>query len=354
MTANDTTNDTTFDLIDALLTVDLPARGVIDLAYPVFRDHYSRPLFALAAQTLTAAVQPGDTVIIATGFPNRIRIDPDIAESDGPVGAAAMARALEMGLGAAPVIVVEAPLVDATIATVQALGLRCVDPDQAVASAQTSSNLHCAAVVASPMDPTEARVLAQQLTAANRVGAFIAIEKGGANAQGVIHYSRGTPGTGWIAPVDGMMEIVAAQGGATIGIGDGGNEVGMGNAQGALRDVIPYGADCGCPCGGGIVPGFETDVVLPVTVSNWGGYGVCAALAIALGDPRLLHDAAAESRMLQAAGVAGLIDGVSGFTEPTSDGLSEQIHTSIIDLLHGIIGQGVDLAAWPGRATPPA
>lgn len=343
-------NGSSYELIDALLTVDLPARGVIDIAYPLFRQHYGRPLFGMAAELLTTSVKPGDVVVIATGFPNRIRIDPDIAESDGPVGAASMARAFELGLGAAPIIVVEPAIVDGTIATVQALGLRCLTVEQAIASAQSRSNLHGVAVVASPMDSTEARRFAEELAAAHRVAAFVAIEKGGPNAAGIAHYSRGTPGTSWIAPIDPMMQIFADVGAISIGIGDGGNEIGMGNADGALRELLPYGTDCGCPCGEGIVPARQTDVVLPVTVSNWGGYGVSAALAIALDDPRLLHDAAAESRMLRAAGLAGLIDGVSGFTEPTSDGLSEAVHMSVVDLLHGVIGSGVDLAAWPSRS----
>jgi D-glutamate cyclase len=336
-----------YELIDALLTVDLPVRGVVDIAYPLFRRHYGRPLFALAAELLTEAVHPGDTVVLATGFPNRIRVDPRIAESDGPVGAASMARAFELGQGAAPIVLVEESIVAGTVAALQALGLRCVTPEQAVSSARTASNLHAAAVIPSPMDPEETRRLAESLVEMNRVAAFVAIEKGGANPAGEIHYSRGTLGTGRVSPLDPFMEVVEAAGAVTIGIGDGGNEIGMGNADGALRHVLPYGADCGCPCGQGIVPGRQTDLVLPVTVSNWGGYGVSAALALAFGDRRLLHDSRAEGRMLRAAGLAGLIDGVSGFTEPTSDGLSESIHRSVVDILHGIVGHGVTAGAWP-------
>ena len=349
MTVDDTAG---YAMIDALLTIDLPARGVVDIAYPLFRRHYGRPLFSLAAELLTGAVRPGDSVVIATGFPNRTRIDPTIAESDGPVGAASMARAFEIGLGAAPIILVEEPIVAGTVAAVQALGLRCVSAEQAVASARSPSNLHAVAVVPSPMDPGEARRLAEDLVAMNRVAAFLAIEKGGANPAGVVHYSRGTVASRWVAPLDPVMAVFEEAGAVSIGIGDGGNEIGMGNADGALREVLPYGAECGCPCGQGIVPARQTDLVLPVTVSNWGGYGVSAALALALGDPRVLHDARAESRMLAAAGLAGLIDGVSGFTEPSSDGLSEGIHTSVVDLLAGIVGVGVHQGAWPGPSRP--
>ncbi|HSJ29595.1 MAG TPA: glutamate cyclase domain-containing protein [Acidimicrobiia bacterium] len=342
-----TTDLATYEMLDTLLTVDLPARGVIDIAYPLFREHYGRPLFGIAAELLMDAVAPGDTVVIATGFPNRTRIDPTIAESDGPVGAASMARAFEIGLGAAPVILVEDSIVAGAVAAVQALGMKSVTPEQAVASARSASNLHAVAVLASPLDAGEARHLAERLSATNRVAAFVAIEKGGANAAGEIHYSRGTRGTPWVAPLDPVMEVFETHGAISIGIGDGGNEIGMGNADGALREVLPYGADCGCPCRLGIVPARQTDLVLPVTVSNWGGYGVSAALSFALDDPRLLHHADSEARMLRAAGLAGLIDGVSGFTEPTSDGLSEAVHTSIVDLLHAIVGRGVHRGAWP-------
>ncbi|WAX55150.1 DUF4392 domain-containing protein [Jatrophihabitans cynanchi] len=333
--------------IDRLLTADLPNRGRIDILYPHFRDFYGEPLTLLAARTLTAAVRPGDLVLIATGWLNRPYVSTDVAESDGPTGAAALARAVRIGLGAVPVILVEPELVPAMTGVVHAAGLRCLPLAEAVRTGDADVLLHAAAVVAYPADRAAAGAAAEGLFV-HRVGAFIAIEKGGANEAGRVHMSQGRECTATVASMDSLIALCRERSVPTIGIGDGGNELGMGNAGGSLRDVLPYGRDCGCGCGGGVVPAAETDVAVPVTVSNWGGYGICAALAAVLGRPEVMHDERLEHRMLQACSAAGLIDGVTGFTEPTSDGLDEDVHLAIVTLLRTLIGCGVEVAAWPG------
>ncbi len=334
------------DRIDRLISIDLPRRGRIDLLYPHFRQHYGTPLSLLAARVLERHVRQGDLVLIATGWLNRPSVSANVAESDGPTGAAAMARAVSIGLGAVPVLLVEAELVPAMTAVVHAAGLRCLSLQEAVKTGNPDVLLHGAAVLAYPTNREQASVLANQLLE-HSVGAFIAIEKGGANEQGRVHMSQGRECTDTVASMDSLIELCRARSIPTIGIGDGGNEIGMGNDGGALRDLLPYGRDCGCGCGGGIVPFTETDVVLPATVSNWGGYGICAALAAVLNDPRVMHDEALEHRMLTACCAHGLIDGVTGFTDPTSDGLDESIHLGVVTLLRTLIGCGIDRTAWP-------
>lgn len=342
------------DQIDRLLSIDLPSRDRIDIIYPHFRQHYRTPLSLLAAQRLRDSVRPGDLVLIATGWLNRPYISRRIAESDGPTGAAALARAVQIGLGAVPVLLVEPELVPAMTAVVHAAGLSCLELDEAVAAGSPDVLLHPAAVVPHPVDPHAADRLTTRLLAGHPVGAFIAIEKGGANERGRAHMSQGRECTATVAPTTGLINGCRERGIATIGIGDGGNEIGMGNAGGSLRQILPYGSDCGCGCGGGVVPAVETDVVLPVTVSNWGGYGICAALATLLDRTEVLHDERTERRLLGACARHGLIDGVTGFTEPTSDGLDEEVHVAVITLLRTLIGVGVDPSAWPKRQVDPA
>src|SRR5690606_37507077 len=130
----------------------------------------------------------------------------------------------------------------------------------------------------------------------------------------------------------------------TIGIGDGGNEMGMGNANGILRSLLIFGDP---KYNGGIVPAKETDFVIPATVSNWGGYGLAAALAAMLHSPEIMHDEAAERRMLTASSFQGLIDGVTGTTGTSSDGLSEDVHVAIVGLLRALIGIALDDIDWP-------
>ena len=64
--------------------------------YDETREMYGRPLTLLAAERLLESVGRGDHVLIITNS----------HETDGPPGAAALARSLVVGLGAIPVIVV--------------------------------------------------------------------------------------------------------------------------------------------------------------------------------------------------------------------------------------------------------
>ena len=332
--------------IDQLLTIDFPTRDVIDIAYPAFRDHYGAPLTYLAAKALST-VKRGQVVFIATGFVNRPAIDTAIAESDGPVGAAVLARAVHRGLGAVPVILIEEQVIPAMARILHACGLRVMKLERAKRCADPTRTQDGVAILASPVEWAEAEAQAELLLDQEDVGAFIAIEKGAANPAGEVLFSRGRVCTPTVGKIDPLVRLCRARGIPTIGIGDGGNEMGMGNAGGILRKLMVYGD---ARYNGGIVPAQETDFVVPVTVSNWGGYGVAAALAAILDRPDLIHDEATERRMLLAASLEGLIDGVTGTTLPTSDGLGESVHVAIVTMLRAIIGVGVPKTDWPSQA----
>lgn len=332
--------------VDQLLTIDYPAREVIDVAYATFRRHYGAPLTYLAAEALSK-VRRGQLVLIATGFVNRPSIDPAIAESDGPVGAAVLARAVHLGLGAVPVILIEEQLIGSMTRILHACGLRVMDLERARRCADAAVTQDAAAILASPLELEQARQQAGHLLDTEDVGAFVAIEKGALNPAGEVLFSRGRPCTATVGKIDPFVTLCRQRGIPTIGIGDGGNEMGMGNAGGALRSLLTYGA---ASYNGGIVPAQETDYVVPVTVSNWGGYGLAAVLAALLGRPDLLHDEATERRMLLAASLDGLIDGVTGTTLPTSDGLSGDVHAAIVSMLRAIVGIGIPATDWPATA----
>lgn len=335
------------ETIDRLITIDLPRRGVIDTIYPLARAHHGAPLSSSAALLLHRSISPGQVVLIATGWLDRPHVSRLVAETDGPPGAATLARALHLGLGAVPFLLVETELVPAMTSVVQAAGLRCLTPKQAIAAKASTANLHAAAVLPLPSDTTQADQVAERLCDTFDVGAFVSVEKGGMNARGRIHTSRGADTTDVLAKADSLLAACHARGIASIGIGDGGNELGMGTIAPALRQALRFGSDCGCGCGGGVVPAGHTDVLVAATVSNWGANAVCAALAAGLERPELLHSQATEEAVLQAAAAGGLIDGVSGFVAPTADGLDLSVHLAILALLRTAAGEGVDTAAWP-------
>lgn len=348
MTTNEQTSNLTtpdfglYERIDELLSIDFPEREVIAVAYQAFREHYGSPLCYLAAKALSN-VKRGQLVLIATGFVNRPSIDTIIAESDGPVGAAVLARAVHLGLGAVPVLLVEEQIIPSMTRILHSIGLRVLDLAAARKCADPYATMDGATILASPTDWTAAEAQGQMLLEQD-VGAFIAIEKGASNPNGEILFSRGRVCTGTVGKIDPLVRLCRERGIPTIGIGDGGNEMGMGNANGILRALLTFGDP---KYNGGIVPAQETDFVIPATVSNWGGYGLAAALAAMLHSPEIMHDEAAERRMLTASSFEGLIDGVTGTTETSSDGLSEDVHVAIVGLLRTLIGIGLDDIDWP-------
>jgi D-glutamate cyclase len=104
----------------------------------------------------------------------------------------------------------------------------------------------------------------------------------------------------------------------TIGIGDGGNEIGMGKIPwDIIRRNIPRGGLVACR-----VP---TDLLIVCGVSNWGAYGLAAGIRLLRGarpDPDLF-DPERERALLRVMVERGpLVDGTSGRPTITVDGLS--------------------------------
>ena len=104
----------------------------------------------------------------------------------------------------------------------------------------------------------------------------------------------------------------------TIGIGDGGNEIGMGKIpHETIVKNIPNGDLIHCR-----VP---TDHLIVAGVSNWGAYALAAGLFVLLDrkPPPDLFDPDRELTILEAMVREGpLVDGVTGQQTATVDGLS--------------------------------
>jgi hypothetical protein len=330
--------------VDKLITMDLPFRGVIDILYPAAREKAGAPLTMLAAERLLGAVKAHDIILIATGWPDRPHISPEVAETDGPPGAALLGRALHRGLKALPFFLVETRLIHAMKSVTQSAGFRVLSPEEAIAASQSSSPLHGAAVLGFPTDPEEARQESTTLLNRYKPQAVITIEKGGMNEKGIVHTSRGHDTTEQMAKVDFLVAEARSRNILTIGIGDGGNEVGMGNIRDVIRQRLPFGAQCRCPCGQGIAPVTEVDVLVTATVSNWAAYGISACLAWLLRDAAVMHEEDLEKWVLYHASDAGLIDGISGFVEPGADGLRAPMHGHLVELLKGLVEQGIHRA----------
>jgi D-glutamate cyclase len=94
--------------VDQLVTIDLPSYGVINPLHAGAVELQGGHLCLRAAELLNKRVHPGATVILLTGL-----ILPGHhphGETDGPLGAAVLARALALGLSARVLVAIEPEL----------------------------------------------------------------------------------------------------------------------------------------------------------------------------------------------------------------------------------------------------
>src|SRR5688500_4700269 len=102
------------DAIDRICALEIrfrPAenglpRGVTTPLYEAARRYAGKPMSYLAATGLIERVKPNDRVFIVCGSGTAPFLP--YGETDGPLGGAAVARAVELGLGAKPIIISEA------------------------------------------------------------------------------------------------------------------------------------------------------------------------------------------------------------------------------------------------------
>ena len=291
-----------------------------------------KPLSLLVAEKLKETVKPKDNVIITTGF-----VTPPyfVGETDGPPGAAALARAINVGLKATPVLVTEEVLTGMVSATCQSAGLLGYNLEKA------STCLGRFAIRDFPTNPEKGDDFANKMLDEVKPSAIISIERAGRNEKGVYHSGRGEDISSVTSKVDFLMDEARSRGILTIGVGDLGNEIGMGSIKSAIERLAPELAVCTCPCKGSRISVTETGILLPATISNWGGYGIEASLALLLREPRVLHDELAEELMLRASAQAGAIDSNSGLAIPAVDGASEDVNKSIVKLLRSLVERGL-------------
>lgn len=330
--------------VDRLITMDVNMRGLVGGLYEAARNHVDGPLTYLATKALRDNVRSGDIVIIATGFPLRSWISPNIGESDGPPGAAVLARAIALGLEAVPILISEYGITNLLRANCSCTGIPIVNLEEAKKSIpiiKEAYSLPCQVIQGFPADVEEAKKEADRILNELKPTALISIERPGMNEKGVYHGTRGNNlewGAGkLVAKVDYLFEEAKSRGILTIGVGDAGNEIGMGVIKDYIKETMPLGSKCICPCESGIAPITETDHLVVSAVSNWGAYGITACLAVLLEIPEILHSGEMEKDLLYACAHAGAFNGITCCAEPEliygADVLPDFLHASIVEVL---------------------
>ena len=159
---------------------------------------------------------------------------------------------------------------------------------------------------------------------------LISVERCGINTDGVYANMLGADISEHTAPVDRLFKTAMNAGIYTVGIGDGGNEIGMGN----LRDVI----SCKLNISSCIV---ETSDLIIADVSNWGAYALCAELGI-LNGKKLLPEYKYIMSFMERMVDSGYIDGVTRQHTATEDGYPPEVSFQIINSLLEVQSHGTD------------
>ena len=320
--------------IDKLISVDINGRGVIGKLYEAAFERYGESLTLRAARGIVENVKESDVVLILTGF----RILPlGIQETDGPLGAAALARAINIALGAIPIIITEP--VEQSIRIVSAacrgIGLNAVELDRLL----EGEYRYAVSIIGFTMDRSKALDEAKKLLDELSPSAIIAIEKAGCNVKGEYHNMRGLNISSLHAKVEPLIEEARRRGIFTVGIGDGGNEVGMGVIEDAVKKYVPYGDKCQCPCGGGIAASSKVDSLVVASVCNWGGYAISGLIGRIRNKPITLHTPRQEELMMLLTVYEGAIDGITGLVDMTADSLPLEVHKSMLIMLREMISR---------------
>ncbi len=150
---------------------------------------------------------------------------------------------------------------------------------------------------------------------------MIAVERCGRNKFGFYANMLGEDISEYTAPIDEMF--IRYQGIIpTIGVGDGGNEIGMGKIAGVIARKLSLE-----PC---VIP---ADISVIASVSNWGAYGIVTALGRQCGIELVPKYEWVKSFIKKTVSI-GSIDGVTKDRSISVDGKNMSIEYEILDALH--------------------
>ena len=273
---------------DIILSND--QRGISELRDLVPADYCTRAAELILANT--------GTILITTGF---YILSAGAAETDGPPGAIAIGVGLER------------------------LGYKV----KYVADEHSSNLLRpyvaeSSDVIDFPITTLPKSVqYAEDILNTESPSVLISIERCAAAADGLYRNMRDLDISDQTAKVDLLFDMHSK----TIGIGDGGNEIGLGNViDGVAKSetLVSYPT-----------VSKVTELII-ASVSNWGGYGLLAALSISTGKnvlPTVEEDTERISKMVD----LGAVDGFSGEEIYKVDGFDLTENAALLEKLHELV-----------------
>ena len=152
--------------------------------------------------------------------------------------------------------------------------------------------------------------------------ALISIERCGRNVQNDYANMRGISIKDKTARTDILFEMARQEGIPTFGVGDGGNEIGMGNLKEVIMSKLAL-----TPCD------IEVDALIIATVSNWGAYALAAYMQ-KIKKIKVLPTYKEIENYLKTIVRMGSVDGVTKEQAMSVDGFSLEVEREILEELH--------------------
>jgi hypothetical protein len=249
--------------------------------------------FLKTAKDILKKATSNSKVLITTGFPIAKKSD-----TDGPLGAAVLAKELSK-IGFKIVFLTEKLHAEIINNVCCSLGFKNFNMI-------ITSNKNYNSTVKSVVD--------------GNFKILIAIEKPSWNSMKVYHNMYGENISSLCAPIDIIFDLAYKSNTLTIGVGDGGNEIGMGTIRKSVLRYVPYGKICICECKSGIASITPTKNLLVGGTSNWASYFLAALIAMLSGN-LFDHNEENEKLIFEAAIKSGAVDGFSGKAKKFVDGI---------------------------------
>jgi len=324
--------DSALAQIESVIRRDPAARGLISsepLYGPLCPGHLAQAAADLTSSCRHAAIVTGFFIPAA---------DPPAAETDGPPGAVVLAIALE-ALGAKTTLVTDANCASAVRAAVTTAG---GDPSRVavcpvsglLVGGRSAADVWIDDFEQDGPGRTVTHVIANErvgpshdeesLRGQKRVGPAPIQEYLSAvpvEHRNRCHNARGICIDDWSPPLYRLFEKNSApsRNWKTIGIGDGGNEIGMGTVPWEeLVRRLPRKEARAIPCR------VATDWNIIAGTSNWGAFALAAAVALLAGKTDALShvDATFQQNLLERMVIDGpAVDGIARRPSATVDGL---------------------------------
>ncbi len=264
---------------------------------------YLPEMFSGAVQSLKDA----NHVVIVTGF---VVKDALAGETDGPPGALAMAKCLE-SLGKKVTLLTD--LINEPL----------------LKSGVNYLNLKASLII---VKHDNYKVLADQLFNDKTISHMIAIERPSQASDGHFYSMRGEVLTPYVSNTDILFNRAKEHNIITIGIGDGGNEIGMGKIKEEIERFVPNGSK--------ICATTHVDYLVLAGVSNWGAYGICGALSIEY-KTLLLPENNIEIGLLEQLVKSGAVDGFEKIPTMKVDGINLNENMAILNKIRNIVKNNI-------------